>query len=121
MNYALRRLACQVAQHGSQHAQILSVSSRRLAPSWRCQGSSASVRITATGSHLFSTSPARREDNEWDKKARKLSQQGVDEEEREVRARQAQIKRPWLREDADKPPVQDKEKPPLTKGTSKFA
>lgn len=58
----------------------------------------------------------RQDDSKWDKKARELHQRGVDEEEQEVRARQAQIKRPWLREDADKPPVQEKEKPPLTKG-----
>lgn len=47
-----------------------------------------------------------------------MNQKELDEEEQEVRARQSQVKRPWLREDADKPPVQEpgKEKAPLTKG-----
>lgn len=112
----MRRLACQVAKHGSQHAQILTAASRRVNPSWACQGSRTSAYLTTTRSQLFSTSPVRQDDSKWDKKARELHQRGVDEEEQEVRARQAQIKRPWLREDADKPPVQEKEKPPLTKG-----
>lgn len=57
-----------------------------------------------------------------------MSQQYVDEQEKdleklddhdqEARVREHQVKRPWLREDADKPPVQESgdEKPPLKKG-----
>ena len=53
-------------------------------------------------------------------KAKKLNQEGADEAEREIKARQKQIKRPWLRQDADKPPVEETENQahPLTKGTT---
>ncbi|CAN8104515.1 unnamed protein product [Discula destructiva] len=44
-----------------------------------------------------------------DDKARKPDQKGLDEAEQEARVKQNQVKRPWLREDADKPPA---ERPP---------
>ncbi|ROW00646.1 hypothetical protein VSDG_03208 [Cytospora chrysosperma] len=53
----------------------------------------------------LNSSPITREES-GDTKARKLSQKGLDEEEQEVRVRQKQVKRPWLREDADKPPAE---------------
>jgi hypothetical protein len=70
----------------------------------------------------FSTSPTRRDD-EFEEKAKKLDQKGLDEHEQEVRVRQHQVKRPWHREDADKPPVREPgdEKTPLTKGKTMIA
>lgn len=35
-----------------------------------------------------------------------MNQKGLDEAEQEVRVKQNQVKRPWLREDADKPPAE---------------
>ncbi|KAL1845324.1 hypothetical protein VTK73DRAFT_687 [Phialemonium thermophilum] len=65
------------------------------------------------------SSPCRRVDeSKYEQKAKELNQKGLDEEEQEVRVRQNQIKRPWHREGADKPPVsetQDDMKP-MTKG-----
>ncbi len=67
----------------------------------------------------FTSGPYYRE-SDASRKARSLSSKGVEEEEKKVKARQNQIQRPWLREDADKPPV-DKSggtrAQPLTKGT----
>lgn len=53
----------------------------------------------------FSASTTTRQD-QYDEKAQKLNQRGLDEEEQEVRVKQNQIKRPWLREGADKPPAE---------------
>lgn len=44
--------------------------------------------------------------DEHDEKARDLNQKGLDEAEQEVRVKQNQVKRPWLRENADKPPAE---------------
>lgn len=44
--------------------------------------------------------------DEHDEKARNLNQKGLDEAEQEVRVKQNQVKRPWLRENADKPPAE---------------
>lgn len=64
----------------------------------------------------FSCSRARQQD-EYAEKARKLNQKGLDEAEQEVRVKQNQVKRPWLREDADKPPAEQREPPnPEAKG-----
>ncbi|KAF3765350.1 hypothetical protein M406DRAFT_219175, partial [Cryphonectria parasitica EP155] len=46
----------------------------------------------------------------YEKKAQQLNQKGLDQEEQEVRAKQNQVKRPWLREDADKPPAEQPQK-----------
>ncbi|KLU86883.1 hypothetical protein MAPG_05890 [Magnaporthiopsis poae ATCC 64411] len=53
-------------------------------------------------------------------RARDLNQKGLDEQEKEVRLRQHQVKRPWHRDKADEPPVQeeggDEEAEELSKG-----
>lgn len=65
--------------------------------------------------HIVTTQP-RRED-EYEAKARKLNQKGLDEHEKEVRVRQRQVHRPWHRQDADKPPIREKgDKEPVVKG-----
>ena len=72
-----------------------------------------------------------RNEDDAEAKAKKLSQQEVDEQEesvkvqgldkdkQETRAREHQVKRPWHRDDADAPPVKEPgdEKAPLKKGT----
>lgn len=55
-------------------------------------------------SRSISASP-RWGDNKYDEAAKKLNQKGLDEHEQEVKVRQRQIKVPWHRENADKPPV----------------
>lgn len=50
---------------------------------------------------------------------RRPKQEGLDEKEQEARVKQNQVKRPWLREDADKPPAeQERDEKPESKGTS---
>ena len=60
-----------------------------------------------------------RASNGYDDKARALNQKGLDEQEQEVKVREHQIKRPWLRDGADKPPVPKDGEPnsPSAKGT----
>ena len=61
---------------------------------------------TPTSSKAFSTARIWQRD-QYEEKARKLNQQGLDEHEQEVRVRQHQIKRPWHRDDADRPPAEE--------------
>lgn len=63
------------------------------------------IPIVALRQASTSVSPKTRE-TEADAKAKKLSQKRLDEHEEEVRAREQQVRRPWLREGADKPPVE---------------
>lgn len=65
------------------------------------------VSWTPPAARFLSVSKPRKRDA-YDEEARKLSQKGLDEEEQEVRVKQNQVKRPWLREDADKPPVEQR-------------
>lgn len=73
---------------------------------------------------LFSTacrSLQRQGENEYDVEARKLNEKRLDEHEQEVKVRQHQVRRPWHRHDADKPPVDSEgkgPKEPITKGTA---
>jgi len=53
---------------------------------------------------LSTNRPFRRD--EYEEKARKLNQKGLDEQEQQVRVREHQVKRPWHRDDADKPPAE---------------
>ncbi|KAJ9132279.1 hypothetical protein NKR23_g11333 [Pleurostoma richardsiae] len=66
---------------------------------------------------IISHSASRRRD-QYDEKATRLNQKGLDEQEQQVRVMENQVKRPWHREDADKPPVDQKDggTQPLTKG-----
>ncbi|KAH8882347.1 hypothetical protein GQ53DRAFT_610462, partial [Thozetella sp. PMI_491] len=57
--------------------------------------------------------------DKYEEKAKQLSQKSIDEQERQLKeARQNQTQRPWLRQDADKPPADDsgKESQPMPKG-----
>ncbi|KAL2192345.1 hypothetical protein P885DRAFT_47930 [Corynascus similis CBS 632.67] len=64
------------------------------------------------------TSQATPDQTEPEAKAKKLDQKVLDEQEQEVRARQNQVKRPWHRQGADKPPVVggEKEVAPINEG-----
>ncbi|KAK3388759.1 hypothetical protein B0T20DRAFT_102197 [Sordaria brevicollis] len=73
------------------------------------------IPIVALRQASSSVSPKTRE-TEADAKAKKLSQKRLDEHEEEVRAREQQVRRPWHREGADKPPVQDSGSQPIAKG-----
>ncbi|KAK5662441.1 hypothetical protein OQA88_8352 [Cercophora sp. LCS_1] len=64
----------------------------------------------------LSTTRSLRED-EYEAKARKLNQKGLDDHEKQVQVRQRQVHRPWHRQNADKPPVQEQEDTePVVKG-----
>lgn len=75
----------------------------------RCASSTARIleplfsRTIATRSFHSSRISCR---DEHDEKARNLNQKGLDEAEQEIRVKQNQVKRPWLRENADKPPAE---------------
>ncbi|KAK4214945.1 hypothetical protein QBC37DRAFT_140646 [Rhypophila decipiens] len=76
---------------------------------------------TLPRSRCFSTTcrAFQQSQNKYDVEARKLSQKSLDEHEQEVKVRQHQVQRPWHRQDADKPPVDDDgntSDEPLTKG-----
>lgn len=73
--------------------------------------------IEAWTTRAFSSSPWRGQ-GQHDDKAQPPNQKGLDQHEQEVRVRRNQVKRPWLREDADKPPAEKplEQQPPDTKG-----
>ncbi|KAK3385627.1 hypothetical protein B0H63DRAFT_185670 [Podospora didyma] len=113
MNCVIRRLPRQLPRTAPSGA----------APCWRFTlqrtfSPTNHPRISNFQSRHISTPQAQREEDASDAKARKLSQKSLDEEEQEVRVRQNQVKRPWHRQDADKPPVsEDESQPePLSKG-----
>ena len=64
------------------------------------------ISIVALRQASSSVSRVTRE-TEAEAKAKKLDQKRLDEHEEEVRAREQQVSRPWHREGADKPPVDD--------------
>ncbi|KAK3346946.1 hypothetical protein B0T25DRAFT_461364 [Lasiosphaeria hispida] len=105
MSLIFRRLPSQLARAPPTPPQ-------RIIPSRRCL--SIDTYSTRPLSRSFSTSPCHRD--EYEEKAKKLSQKGLDEQESDVRRNQ--LKRPWHREDADKPPADEKRggDEPLTKG-----
>ncbi|KAK1760257.1 hypothetical protein QBC47DRAFT_334246 [Echria macrotheca] len=105
MSYVLRRLPGQMARGTLANIRP---------PVPRC---CAPLRIPPSLGRLVSTSQTRRVDK-YEEKAKQLSQKGLDEHEQEVKVRQHQVKRPWHRQDADKPPVDDVEddRDPITKG-----
>ncbi|EJT70306.1 hypothetical protein GGTG_12478 [Gaeumannomyces tritici R3-111a-1] len=65
--------------------------------------------FTPTARHCRRSTPGNHDgDDVFAARARDLNQKGLDEEEKEVRLRQHQVKRPWHRDKADEPPVKDK-------------
>ncbi|KAK3935378.1 hypothetical protein QBC46DRAFT_323495 [Diplogelasinospora grovesii] len=111
MNHVFRRLPSQLTRCGLRGSTYRSVEVRQWSHSVYDTGAAA------VSSRAFSISRSCRKD-EWEAKARKLSQKGLDEHEQEVKVRQHQVKRPWHRQNADKPPVDEKRKEvePITKG-----
>ena len=98
MSYAFRRLSTQLA------APATRVAWRRASPGVAMTtGRVACVPVLRRpfGSSL------RRTSNGYDDKARALNQKGLDEQEQEVQVREHQIRRPWHRDGADKPPVSE--------------
>jgi len=114
MSSVLARLPSQI---GRAPAAALA-RSLRAAPNTPC-----GLRSAATTLHwrTFRSSPLNTR-NEYDEKAKELNQKGLDEHEQQVRVRQHQVKRPWHRDGADKPPVtEDGEKTePKTKGECEY-
>ncbi|KAK3689130.1 hypothetical protein B0T22DRAFT_167139 [Podospora appendiculata] len=104
MNHALGRVSCSLTRSS---CRGLTHSQNRLFYS----------RISIYTFRPNSTSQRPRE-NEFDAKAKRLNQKRLDEHEEEVKVRQNQVKRPWNREGADRPPVEKdgNEAEPLTKG-----
>ena len=69
--------------------------------------------------HASSSVSRETRETEAEAKAKKLDQKRLDEHEEEVRAREQQVRRPWHREGADKPPVDGNGNTtePMVKGT----
>lgn len=76
------------------------------------------ISIVALRQASTSVSPKTRE-TEAEAKAKKLDQKRLDEHEEEVRAREQQVRRPWHREGADKPPVEGNTEP-IAKGNQQL-
>lgn len=74
----------------------------------------SATRLTPT--RLFSVAQVLRKD-QFDEQAQKLNQKALDQEEQEIRVKDNQIRRPWHRQDADKPPAEQEPLPDVpTKG-----
>ncbi len=110
MSYVFRRLSCRPSPTCLRPPALSGPTFR---PTRFCD-----LGNTCSSTRGFSTTAGIGKDK-YEEKARELSQQGLDEHEQEVKARKNQIQRPWLRQDADKPPVEkaEKETEPLTKGS----
>ncbi|KAL2022179.1 hypothetical protein VTK56DRAFT_6008 [Thermocarpiscus australiensis] len=90
-------------------------------PTWRtphCKSRRPSFAHRPFHQAIIACQSSTADPTEQDAKAKKLNQKALDKQEQEVKARQAQIKRPWHRLGADKPPVDKdgKEAEPITKG-----
>lgn len=115
MNNVFGQMPRQLAR--SLRSAGLAASHRQVAPTWQLLSCCAASQVP---NRTFSFSAPRRKDSA-EEKAKKLNQQGLDEHEQQVKVREHQVKRPWHREDADKPPVEEegkRKKEPLTRGTS---
>lgn len=106
MSCALRRVPCRM---GRLARPISIASSSTVLTIPRC----APTTATQFGLHFRRSIPKRSfhssqitHANEPDEKARDLNQKGLDEAEQQVRVKQKQVERPWLRENADKPPAE---------------
>jgi len=93
MSYLLRRLPGQLARCAVTATPRVS---RSVVPKFsHCRPRAFSITLARLG-------------DKYEEEAKRLNQKGLDEHEQEVRVRQHQVKRPWHRQDADKPPVDEK-------------
>lgn len=115
MSCAFRRVPCQLARLSRPLSPTISPSvTGSICPTWTHR-TVPSLPSTARAVRNFNTTPIAHEES-GEAKARKLNQKGLDEEEQAVRVKQKQVKRPWLREDADKPPAEQGPTSGPTKG-----
>lgn len=107
MSFAIRRLPCQLSElvRTASTASSHTISRRPL----RAVNTTRFPKTFAESVSIRSLHSTQSRADGPDEKVRKLSQRGLDEAEQEVRVKQNQVKRPWLRENADKPPA---EQPP---------
>ena len=111
MNCVRMRLQCRLMQSPSTLARSCFASPQKTHTFHRPRIPIVSLRQSSS-----SVSREARE-SEADAKAMKLNQKRLDEHEEEVRAREQQVRRPWHREGADKPPVEDDgNSEPIAKG-----
>lgn len=119
MSYLSRRLPCRL---GNRFARPIpaSITTSITTPTARAAQAARKAPIPVerlASVYLFSTNHALRKD-QYEEQARKLNQKGLDQQEQEIRVKENQLRRPWHRQDVDKPPA---EKGPLedmpTKGT----
>ncbi|KUI58328.1 Calcium uniporter protein 5, mitochondrial [Cytospora mali] len=115
MSCAFRRVPCQLARLTRPLSPTLSTSATASLRLTRTPRVPPTSPFTVLSVRAFSNSPIIRQDG-GEAKARKLNQKGLDEQEQEVRAKQKQVQRPWIREDADKPPAEQDPSSNPTKG-----
>ncbi|EAA30422.1 hypothetical protein GE21DRAFT_10580 [Neurospora crassa] len=109
MNCVRMRLQCRLMPSSNTLARWCLESPQKNLTLHRPRISNVALRQAST-----SVSPKTRE-TEAEAKAKKLDQKRLDEHEEEVRAREQQVRRPWHREGADKPPVEGNADP-IAKG-----
>lgn len=112
MSCAIRRLPCQLGNLARPTSTTSFTITRTLCAAITARSAKPSTGLLAIRS-LHSTAIHQ---DKYEEKARKLNQKGLDEAEQTVRVKQNQVKRPWLREDADKPPA---EQPPPSNPSAK--
>lgn len=114
MSCALRRVPCQLARLSRPHYTVSSSATGLIRSTWAPRTAPGLFLPPGAVRTLNSSMTTRQESG--DEKAQKLDQEGLDEKEQEVRVKQKQVKRPWLREDADKPPAEQGPTSGPTKG-----
>ncbi|KAJ4417924.1 hypothetical protein N0V82_005881 [Gnomoniopsis sp. IMI 355080] len=106
MSCAFRRMPCRLGRLAwpiSSAASSTAPTIHRCAPTTANQfGLRFPLKIATRAFHSSQSTRT----NETDDKARDLNQKGLDEAEQQVRVKQKQVERPWLRENADKPPAE---------------
>lgn len=106
MTSAFRRLPCQLGRLASSRPIATSTStciSTSLRARWGSQRVST-CRINLISSRTFSQSPVTRRDISAER-PQSSNPKGLEPDEQEVRVKEKQVKRPWMREDADKAPA----------------
>lgn len=110
MTSAFRQLPCQLGRLACSRTIASSSStstSTYIATSLRATRGSQRVstcRPSLTSCRPFSNSPIVRRDVSSER-PQSSNQKGLNPDEQEVRVKEKQVQRPWLREDADKPPA----------------
>lgn len=108
MTSAFRRLPCQLGRLASSRTIATSTStSTYISTSLHATRGSQRVstcRTSLPSTRLFSHSPRVRRDVSSER-PQSSNPKGLNPDEQEVRVKEKQVQRPWLREDADKPPA----------------